>query len=308
LTVRPYQAEDFIPIRDFLVRTYAHFQRSYNWTIERWNFSVSVARVMHDTSYEDWASQIGVWEDDGAIVAVVNAEGEADGEAFFQLAHEHLPDPLLRELFDFCEARLGKAVESGRVIQLFVPAGDTRLEALAQGRGFERQDWQDHDAILNLDAPKSVSLPAGYTFADGRGFTPQEKGIAHAKAFGYYGEPVYPERAVDAFRQMTQTPDYRADLDLCVRAPDGEVASFATMWYDAGNRIGILEPVGTIPAHRKQGLGRAAIFEAVNRILSEGATKVHVGSNQVFYQRLGFIPRAKYTVWRKVMPASREGT
>ena len=68
--MRPYVDADFLRIRDFLVATYSHFQRSYNWTIERWNFSISLARSMHAVSMEVWASQIAIWEQDGEIVAV----------------------------------------------------------------------------------------------------------------------------------------------------------------------------------------------------------------------------------------------
>ena len=96
--MRPYHKQDFIKIRDFLVDSYAHFQRPYNWTLERWNFSISMARIMNGIPLEVWESQIAIWERDQAIVAVVNAEGEADGEAFFQMAHEHLPDDVLQEM------------------------------------------------------------------------------------------------------------------------------------------------------------------------------------------------------------------
>jgi GNAT superfamily N-acetyltransferase len=297
--VRPYQSGDFVKIRDFLVETYAHFQRSYNWTIERWNFSVSLARTMNAMSLEEWAAQIGIWEQEGAIEAVVHAEGEDDGEAFFQLRHEHLPDARLNELFSFCEARLGKAEGETRKIQLFLPAGDGRLEALAQERGFVRQSWVDHDGVLEVTDELPVTLPAGYTFADGSAVTPEEMGAAHAQAFGYADDLVYPQRAVEGFRRMIATPDYRADLHLHVRGPDGDVATFAAMWYDARNRIGILEPVGTAPAHRGLGLGRAAIYSLINKIRGEGALRVHVGSDQPFYQRLGFVIREKYSVWRK---------
>ena len=297
--MRPYTDADFLKIRDFLVTTYGHFRRSYNWTIERWNFSVSVARVMNGVSMDDWAAQIGIWEQDGEIVGVANAEGENDGEAFFQLAHEHLPETVLQEMFIFCEARMGKVEEGKRKINLFLPSGDTRLEALAQGRGFVRHSWVDHDAVLDVISDFPVELPAGYAFSDGTSFSAEEKGTAHAKAFGYFGEPVYPARAADAFGQLTRMPDYRADLDMCVRAPDGEVVSFATMWYDAENQIGILEPVGTVPDHRRLGLGRAAICRLVNMVGRKGATRIHVGSDQAFYQRLGFVPTPKYSVWVK---------
>ena len=299
--MRPYTEDDFVKIRDFLVSTYGYFQRSYNWTIERWNFSVSLARTMHDISMDAWASQIGIWEENGEILGVVNAEGEDSGEAFLQLAHEHLPEALLQEMLAFCEARLGKVEDGKRTVRLFIPSGDARLEVLAQGRGFVRQAWVDHDGVLEVTGEFAVELPEGYTLADGTSVTPEEKGGAHAKAFGYADDPVYPPRAVEGFRRMIETPDYRADLDMHVRAPDGEVAAFATMWYDAANQIGILEPVGTIPAHRKLGLGRAAINHLVNLVRKEGARRIHVGSDQAFYQRLGFVIREKYTVWTKVV-------
>jgi predicted N-acetyltransferase YhbS len=297
--MRPYTPADFLRIRDFLVETYGYFQRSYNWTIERWNFSISLARSMHAISLGDWAAQIGLWEEAGQIQAVINAEGEDDGEAFFQLRHEHLPEALLEELFAFCDARMGKVDKGKRRIRLYLPSGDARLEALAQQHGYARESWNDHDGVLEISESHPVLLPEGYTFAAGDAVSAEEKGDAHARAFGYAGDPIYPGRAVEGFRLLAQTPDYRADLSRYVRAPDGTVAAFAIMWYDATNRIGILEPVGTAPEYRKLGLGRAAIYELVNRIREEGAIRVHVGSDQLFYQRLGFVIHEKYAVWRK---------
>jgi len=230
---------------------------------------------------------------------VVNAEGEDDGEAFFQLRHEQLPEALLAELFGFCDERMGKVEGDRRRIRLFVPSGDGRLTDLAQQHGYTRESWSDHDGVLEIADALPVALPEGYSFADGDAVSAEEKGDAHARAFGYADEPIYPGRAVEGFRLMARMPDYRADLSLHVRAPDGVVAAFATMWYDARNRIGILEPVGTAPDHRRLGLGRAAIHALINRIREEGATRVHVGSDQRFYQQIGFVIREKYSVWQK---------
>jgi GNAT superfamily N-acetyltransferase len=301
--MRAYTVDDFLRIRDFLVETYAHFRRSYNWTIERWNFAISLARSMHAISLEQFAAQVGIWEDGGEIQAVVNAEGEDSGEAFFQLRRADLPASLLGELFDFCDARMGKRDEAAgtRTIRLFLPGGDARLVALAQARGYAREDWVDHDGVLEIDDVVDVSLPEGYAFADGTAVTPAEMAAVHAAAFGYADDAVYPARAVEGFRLMVATPDFRPDLSMYVCAPDGTPAAFATMWYDARNHIGILEPVGTAPAHRRQGLARAAIHMLINRIRAEDAWRVHVGSDQAFYQRLGFVIHEKYTVWQKVV-------
>ncbi len=119
--MRPYSQEDFLRIRDFLVDSYSHFQRPYNWTIERWNFSVSMARIMNGVPLEKWESQIGIWEQGQEIISVVNAEGENDGEAYFQMAEEKIPRDILQEMFDSCEKKLGKESEGKRIIYLRLP-------------------------------------------------------------------------------------------------------------------------------------------------------------------------------------------
>jgi hypothetical protein len=299
--MRPYEETDFIPIRDFLVETYAYFGRPYNWMIDRWNFSASLARVMNGVSREEWASRIALWEHGGAILAVVNAEGEDDGEAFFQVAHEDLPDEIVEEMFGFCEAHLGKEKQGKWVIYLRISPEFPWLEAAASRRNYTRLPQTEPVAELSLVQAFPVELPPGYSFLYGDYVTPSDKGEAHARAFGYADDPVYRPRSTVGYHEAALTPDYRADLDLYVRSPAGEIASFATMWYDRRNRIGILEPVGTVPDHRKLGLGRATIFQLANQILPEGATKVYVGSRQPFYLRLGFQDRVKYSIWTKEM-------
>jgi GNAT superfamily N-acetyltransferase len=301
--MRSYRDGDFIRIRDFLVDTYGHFQRSYNWTIERWNFCVSVARMMNGVSMETWTGRIGIWEEDDEILGVVHTEGENRGEAFFEFRHELLPKELLEEMFGFCEAEFGTVQDNERIIDLRLPAGEIRLEEMAAERGFTRQPWVSPEGVMVLDDLLPDALPTGFTFADGTEVTAEEKAEAHAKAFGYVGEAPYPDRAKAGFRKMAEMPDYRAEFDVHVRAPNGEVASFATMWYDATNQIGILEPVGTLPDYRKQGLGRAAIYRGANLIRERGAGRALVGSDQAFYRRLGFEPRTKYTIWRKTFDA-----
>ena len=297
--MRPYHNQDFIKVRDFLVDSYAHFQRPYNWTLERWNFSISAARIMNGISLQVWESQIAIWERDQAIVAVVNAEGEADGEAFFQMAHEHLPDDMLQEMFAFCEARLGKQKDGKRDIYLRIPQGNSRIEQIATSRNYSKLPGIEPVSELRLEHEFSVKLPKGFSFAYGDDVTHDDKGKAHARAFGYEEEPVYRERSTIAFEHMSQTPDYRADLSIHVMSPDDEIAAFATMWHDQRNQIGMLEPVGTVPRYRKMGLGKAAILQLVNQVQRQGVSRVYVGSGQDFYLRLGFRASDLYGVWTK---------
>ena len=301
--MRRYSQEDFISVRDFLVDTFTYYQRPYNWTIERWNFSISLARIMNGVSLEEYESQIAIWERDQEIVAVVNAEGENDGEAFFQMAHEEIPHDILQEMFGFCETHLGKEKDGKRVIYLRIPLENPRAEEIALSRGYSKQSWNESVSELLLDQEVSVDLVEGFSFKWGDEVTSQEKGEAHARAFGYFEETMYRERSPKGYQALSETPDYRPDLDVYVISPDDEIAAFTTMWYDQRNRIGILEPVGTVPEYRKLGLGRASIMQLANQVRQAGGSKVYVGSGVDFYQRIGFQPKGLYGVWKKEVEA-----
>lgn len=60
------------------------------------------------------------------------------------------------------------------------------------------------------------------------------------------------------------------------------VASSSTAWLDRANRVGTLEPVGTLPEYRRRGLARAAIYEGLRRLAREGVTRAFLGTGQDF--------------------------
>jgi GNAT superfamily N-acetyltransferase len=297
--MRGYTQADFLKIRDFLVDTYAYFQRPYNWTIERWNFSISMARIMNGVPLEKYESQIGIWEQDQEIVGVVSAEGEDDGEAFFQMANKQIPQDILQEMFDFCENHLGKEQNGKRTIYLRIPWGNAWVEKIAQERNFSKLSGIEKVSELTLEEEFLVELPEGFAFMNGAEVSNQDKGQAHARAFGYYEEDLYRARSPRAYQAVSETPDYRPDLDLYVISPEDEIAAFATMWYDQRNRIGMLEPVGTIPQYQRRGLSRAIIFQLINQVKQEGGLQVYVGAGLDFYQRIGFREIENYGVWKK---------
>lgn len=58
---------------------------------------------------------------------------------------------------------------------------------------------------------------------------------------------------------------YTKNNDIYIINSIGNVVTFANIWYDSLNKIGILEPVGVIPEYRKMELGKAVIYEVINR-------------------------------------------
>lgn len=51
------------------------------------------------------------------------------------------------------------------------------------------------------------------------------------------------------------------------------------VWYNGGNTA-YIEPVATVPERRGKGLGRAVVYEAVNRAKERGAKRAIVLSDQ----------------------------
>ena len=88
-----------------------------------------------------------------------------------------------------------------------------------------------------------------------------------------------------------------------VIAPVGEVAAFATIWWDESTRTGTFEPVGTVPEHQRKGLGKALMTEGLKRLQQLGAVMVYVSSYgeaaHATYESAGFTNYDRSELWEK---------
>jgi mycothiol synthase len=119
------------------------------------------------------------------------------------------------------------------------------------------------------------SLPEGCLFRDMRDATDEviERRVElHRAVWAPSKMTVAKHRAVMA------SPTYRPDLDLIAVAPNGDFASYAIVWHDPVNRIGVFEPVGCHPDYRQRGLTRAVMVEGMARLKALGARKAFVNS------------------------------
>lgn len=112
---------------------------------------------------------------------------------------------------------------------------------------------------------------------------------------------------VAVFGDVVSTWPYRGDLDVVAVAPDGSVACSVIAWIDAEGAVGELEPVGTVPAHRRLGLARAASTFALHLLRDAGAGHALVSCRgdddypvpRKLYGSIGFRPLAADVVYRK---------
>lgn len=181
----------------------------------------------------------------------------------------------------------------GDVLKTYVLEGDA-LD------GYERGDLSYTYYVRDLDDLTTPRLPHGFT--------------AHTVGPDDFAARVAVHRAVwapsrvteDVYRHVMQTWPYRPDLDCVVEAPNGTFAAYVLCWYDDANRVGELEPVGTHPSFRRQGLGAAACAYALTRLRDAGAERAIVYANEpparALYESVGFRRHTSALELRRLLP------
>lgn len=96
---------------------------------------------------------------------------------------------------------------------------------------------------------------------------------------------------------LAPTPNENADLKVFAVQGDGYCAHCG-LWYTEGDTA-YVEPVVTVPQHRKQGLAKAVVYEACDRARKLGARRAIVLSDQEFYHRIGFECSSEVYCWEK---------
>lgn len=297
---KQFTQSDFKKVSDFLKLTYD--EMSSNWYIDRWNFCRYFAQNRLGV-FDIWPSTVGMWVDDNdKIIAIVCSEGEQKGEAFFQLRPMDYDEQLINEMIDFAEENLCISKDGSN--HLYIRPNNickNNIINVLTNRGYSQEERFETDSSMNIEGIFNVELPEGFRIIEAKDVSVSSRGLAHGKAFGNTDSdtPEYLEERIIGYTGLVKAPDYKGDLDLCIIDKKGEIASFTTVWYDEVNSIGILEPVGTIPKYRRLGLGKAVIYEGINRIKRLGAKKIHVGSNQNFYKAIGFNVEATTEIWYK---------
>lgn len=237
-----------------------------------------------------------LWESDGELVAFILPDGER-GEAHFNVDPTQRTPELEEEMLDVAEAQLAAVREDGtRKLFVWSPAIYTERQELLARRGYTKDDWPEYQWRRPLAAPiPDAPLAPGYTIrALGDGLELLER--CYASGLGFHEGDI--RVAVDNrddptwYRNIQNAPSYRRDLDLVAVAPDGAIAAFCTVWFDDVTRSAYFEPVATVPAHQRRGLGRALLTEGLRRLqrmggLVAGVGGYSTGANALYHSVMG---------------------
>lgn len=299
LTMRHFESEeDYWRIREFLRRvTILNNSRELSWHVARLDYWWWFANP--DLEKIKPAKSVFLWETEaGQIAAVLNPEGR--GQAFLQINPDFFTLHLVEEMIVTAEEKLVTGDEANRrKVWLFVDSRDHACQEVLKRRGFHRVDKAGNQEIQHrrsLDKPlPEVPGISGYSIRPmGDGLELLER--CYASGLGFHNDDVHTAREnrdhPDWYRHIQCAPLYRRDLDIVAAASDGSVASFCTAWFDDVSRTAYLEPVATVPAHRKQGLANAVILEALRRLKCMGCRVAFVGgysqaANALYFSIMG---------------------
>ena len=284
----PYFTEDYVKVRNFLIRINASKLYTPRFLWGAWEWAVT-----HGGRDQNNLNRIGLWEDGDKLVALATYECPL-GEGYLIIDEEYCW--LKPDVFSYAQENLH---DNGK-LKILLPDGDYDFQRIAVAKGFRPTQNSEHIAALDINALQSYSLPNGFSFlsmADDWNW--QQYNRVMWRGFNHEGIADYSDKTISGRKEMLSSSMINPELVLAVMAPDGNYVSHCGAWYQPGDFYCYIEPVATDPEYRLIGLGKAVVLEAISRCGKLGATQAVVGSNQQFYYNIGFYPTHTETWWEQ---------
>lgn len=256
-------------------------------------------------THRELSLDIRLWE---------NGAGQLIGWTFFRsnggfnvfVAPGCADDALLDEMLTVIDKAARKSVVAGDPpvglytygVDLSRSVEDGALAAALQRHGFEAVSSTGGVLTRTLDQVPDIAVPAGYRL----GWV-QTRGHMIGRVEAHRAAFAPSDLTVEKYERVQRTWPYRATLDRVVVTDDDVVVAFCTAWLDNENAAGLLEPVGTHPAHQQRGLAKIVCTDALRALRDAGAQTAQVGfdseAGYATYRSIGFEYSATDTVFQR---------
>ncbi|GAA0390298.1 hypothetical protein Acor_46960 [Acrocarpospora corrugata] len=245
-------------------------------------------RLMYPPELTEWP--IALWEDGGRVVAWGWAN--LPGDFRLQVDPEH-PE-LMGEVLQWF-----KSLADGQPVAITTLDVEEGLRSALAGYGYlqdphETAFFAHHRRSLRR-LPDPV-VPPGFVVRPVSGAADLVRRVAvHRRSWNST------KVTEESYRALMGAWPYRADLDWVAEGPDGEFAASCLIWLDDQHRVGLIEPVGTVPEFRRQGLSRAVCLAALHSLRDAGGSTAIVCPRgdtgypipQRLYRGMGFRRQAR---------------
>ena len=263
--------KEFETVRQFLLKhneslKYIHF----HWSRWEWMF----ARASFDVN--DLDQILMIYEKD-QLVALLSIEDET-GPLFL------VYDDVL-SLKEYIISYLNK---TNNHADLIIP-NDQEMIDLLLNNDYQAMDWFDPVTRFSLDHFDIYEDPDYQFVSLEKDYRLDQIHQALWHGFDHKEPIIFSEETLSDRKRITSSPQFKKSYTFVAIHNDRYVA-YAGIWYQIGTKTALIEPVATVPEHRKKGLARALIYHAIAAAQKDGATDIFVGSNRPFYLNMGFAP------------------
>lgn len=180
--------------------------------------------------------------------------------------------------------------------------GQEYLMEIAEKRGFTRvYDYEERQFSFTKEL--SFELPRGYHFVDPTKADPVKLakccwyGFDHGtqegpfinwdrqdKSFDFTPEKSY-KGVLGPF--LAPSPHSTPQYDVIIADESEEYVCYSGMWWVPENHLAYMEPLCTVPEHRRKGLASAALTKHYRTLKPLGATHM-TGGEDSFYEKIGY--------------------
>lgn len=240
----------------------------FHWSRWEWMFA-------RDNLNEEELSQIVLIMDEEQLVGLITYEDEP-GLWFF----------VYDDRLSLKQFMLTYFIEQHPNDDIMIPE-DSEMIRLINEVGFKETDYIDPITKFN-QKNLDVDLCEGYELVSlEEDYRPDQ--IHHVLYRGFnHGDNVdYSEENIQSRVHMTSSPNFKRSFTYVAKFQNIYV-SYAGVWFKKNSLTALVEPVATVPEHRKHGLARACIKACIRKVIEEGAKEVFIGSNRDFYLNMGF--------------------
>ena len=273
MTMRPYTASDMQRVIDFRRACTTHENINDYPTV------VDLYEIINSSSTDD-SIQICLWEDNTGAIAAFAIAALKYCNLYFLLHQQVQNSDIESQVLDWGRDQIRA---SGTCSSIDTPCRDTDRErvALLERQGFTRSDIQTLNMARSLSEPfPPPQFPAGFELRQVGGEYEVDAVVAlHQDAFGT--QHMTREHRLSIMRN----PEYLPELDLLLVAPDGSLAAFCYCTIpkesneQRGRSEGEIAIVGTRPAYKNRGLGRAMVLTGLQHLKKFGVETATLGTS-----------------------------
>lgn len=273
MTMHPYAAADMQRVIDFRLACTTHENINDYPTV------VDLYEITNSPSTDD-SIQICLWEDDNGTIKAYTIVALKYCNLYFLLHPQVQNSEIESQVLEWGRDQIRAC---GGCSSMDTPCRDTDRErvALLERHGFTCSDVQTLYMARSLAEPfPPPQFPAGFELRQVGGEYEVDAIVAlHKDAFGTQ------HMTRDHRLSIMRNPEYLPELDLLLVAPDGSLAAFCYCTIpkesneQSGRNEGEIAIVGTRPAYKNRGLGRAMVLTGLQHLKKFGVETATLGTS-----------------------------